>query len=73
MPFGVTVSPDGKRVFVVNVDSRNVSILPTDLSSLTGETFPVDKGSTDIQVGSNNRTIYVVSESTNSILITDIP
>ena len=73
MPFGVTVSPDGHRVFIVNADSRNVSILPTDLSSLTGETFSVDKGSTDIQVGSDNRTVYVVSESTNSILIEDKP
>ena len=73
MPFGVTVSPDGKRVFVVNADSRNVSILPTDLSSLTGETFSIDKGSTDIQVGLDNRTVYVVSESTNSILIADKP
>ena len=31
MPFGVAVSPDGKRVFVVNTGSRNVSFLPADL------------------------------------------
>ena len=72
-PFGVAASPDGKRVFVVNSDSRNVSIVPADLSSLDFETFDVEKGSTDIKVGTDNRTIYVVNELTNSVLVTEVP
>ncbi len=73
MPFGVAVSPDGKRVFVINAQSRTVSVLPADLSSLSGRTFDIDKGSTDILVAPDNRTVYVVSEATNSVLIADVP
>ena len=72
MPFGVAVSGDGKRVFVVNNGSRNVTVLPTDLSSLEGETFAVEKGPTDIKIGPDNR-IYIVNELSNSVTITDIP
>jgi YVTN family beta-propeller protein len=72
-PFGVAASPDGKRVFVVNSDSKTVSIVPADLSSLDFDTFEVDKGSTDIKVGSDSRTVYVVNELTNAIIITEVP
>ena len=73
MPFGVAVSPDGKRVFVVNTGSRRVSILPTDLSSLEGDAFEIDRDSTDIEVGPDNHTVYVVSEKLNAILVTNVP
>jgi DNA-binding beta-propeller fold protein YncE len=73
MPFGVAVSPDGKRVFVVNVGTRNVSIFPTDLSSLEGQTFNVERGPTDIKIAPDNRTVYVVNELSNSITVADIP
>jgi YVTN family beta-propeller protein len=79
MPFGVTVSPDGKRIFVVNYGSRenntakgNVSILSADLSSLDFETFEVDRGPTDIEVGLDSRTAYVVNELSNSIVVAEI-
>jgi DNA-binding beta-propeller fold protein YncE len=64
---------DGKRIFVVNSGSRNVSIVPADLSSLDFDTFNVDKGPTDIKVGQDSRTVYVVSELTNSIAVVDVP
>ncbi len=73
MPFGVAVSPDGKRVFVVNSGSRNVSVLPADLSKLEAETFSVDRGATDIKIGSDNRTVYVVNERSNTIVVADVP
>jgi YVTN family beta-propeller protein len=72
-PFGVDISPDGKRAFVVNTGSKNVSIVPVDLSSLDFNAFDVDKGSTNIKVGPDNRTVYVVSESLNSIMVAEIP
>ena len=71
MPFGVAVSPDGKRLFVVNAGSRNVSIFPADLSSLDAETFEVDKGPTDIKVGSDNRTVYVINELSNTLVVAE--
>jgi YVTN family beta-propeller protein len=71
-PFGVAVSNDGKRVFVANYESRNVAVLPADLSNLNPETFEVDRGPTDIKVAPNNRTIYVVNELSNSIVIADL-
>ncbi len=72
-PFGVAVSPDGKKVFVVNSGSRTVSVLPADLSSLDFQTFSVDKGPTDIKAGQDNKTVYVVNELANSIVVAEIP
>ena len=69
MPFGVTVSPDGKNVLVVNTSSRTLSMIPTDLSSLSGETFRIDRGSTDVKVSPDSNTAYVLSETGNSILV----
>lgn len=68
MPFGVTVSPDGKHVLVVNAGSRSLTMLPTDLGSLSGESYAIDKGSTDVKVSPDGKTAYVLSESGNSIL-----
>jgi len=68
MPFGVAVSPDGKQVFVVNTESRTLLALPTDFSSISGEEFSIDKGSTDVKVSPDGKTVYVLSELENSIL-----
>jgi YVTN family beta-propeller protein len=68
MPFGVAISPDGKQVFVVNTGSRTLTILPSDLSNLSGESFSIDKGSTDVKVSPDGKTVYVLSESENAIL-----
>ena len=69
MPFGVTVSPDGKQIFVVNTGSRTLTALPADLSSLSGESFSIDKGSTDVKASPDGKTLYILSESENSILV----
>lgn len=71
-PFGVAISNDGKKVFVVNYESRNVAILPTDLSTLDPEKFEVDRGPTDIKVAPSNRTVYVVNEVSDTIIIADL-
>jgi len=69
----VAVSPDGKRVFVVNTEDRNVMMLPADLSSLEPRSFPVEKGPVDIKVAPDNRTVLVVNEQSHSLLIVEIP
>jgi len=73
MPFGVAVSPNGKRVFVVNNGSRNVSVIPSDLSDLEVASFKVEKGPTNVVVGQDNQTVFVVNELSNSIVIADVP
>jgi YVTN family beta-propeller protein len=73
MPFGVAVSPDGKRVFVVNAGARTVSYLPADLSSLDVATFGVDRGPTDIKIAPDSRTVYVANELSNTITVAVIP
>jgi YVTN family beta-propeller protein len=73
MPFGVEISHDGKRVFVANHDSHNIAVIPADLSNLEPETFAVDRGPTDIKMGSDDKTVYVVNELSNSIVILEIP
>ena len=72
MPFGVAVSPDGKQVFVVNTESRTLLALPADLSSISGEEFSIDKGSTDVKVSPDGKTVYVLSELENSILAIEL-
>jgi len=72
MPFGVAVSRDGKQVVVVNAGSRTLTALPADLSSLSGDSFSIDKGSTDVKISPDGKTVYVLSESENSILILSI-
>ena len=72
MPFGVTVSQDGKQVFIVNTGSRTLTVLPADLGDLSGEIFSIDKGSTDVKVSPDGKTVYILSESENSILIFDL-
>jgi YVTN family beta-propeller protein len=72
MPFGVAVGPDGKRVFVVNTQSRNVSILPTDLSSLQATTVSVEKGPVGIQVAPDGQTIVVANEQSHSLSVIEI-
>jgi YVTN family beta-propeller protein len=72
MPFGVTVSPNGKQVFVVNTGSRTLTALPADLSSLSGEVFSIDKGSTDVTASPDGKTVYILSESENSIQILEL-
>jgi DNA-binding beta-propeller fold protein YncE len=71
-PFGVAISPDGKRVIVVNTKSRTVSVLPTDLSSLQATTFPVEKGPVGIQAAPDNRSVVVANEQSNSLSIVEI-
>ena len=73
MPFGVAVSPDGKRIFVVNAGSRNVSIFASDLRNLVAETFDVDRGPTDVKIAPDNRTVYVINEMSNTLVVADIP
>ena len=68
-PFGVAVSRDGKRIFVVNSGSRTLTALPADLSSLSGEVFSIDKVSTNVDVSPDGKTVYVLSEKENSILV----
>ena len=67
------MSPNGKRVFVVNTQSRTVSVLPTDLSTLQALTFTVEKGPVDVKVAPDNRTIVVVNEQSSSLTIADVP
>ena len=69
MPFGVSVSMDGKKVFVVNTGSRTLTVLPADLGNFSGDSFSIDKGSTDVKVSPDGKTAYVLSETGNSILI----
>ena len=72
MPFGVTVSSDGKQVLVVNTESRTLTAFPTDLSNLSGKSFSIDKGSTDVKVSPDGKKAYVLSESENTILAIDL-
>jgi DNA-binding beta-propeller fold protein YncE len=68
----VAVSHDGKQVFVVNTESRNVSVFPADLSRLEAQTFPVEKGPVDIKVAPDNRSIVVVNEQSHSLMVVQI-
>ena len=42
MPFGITVTPDGKKVYVTNSDDDTVSVINTKTNNVT-TTVPVGK------------------------------
>lgn len=66
----VCISPDGNRAYVTNQDGNSITAL--DLNALTvAATFtaPETAGPDGCLVSANNRTLFVTSTSTNSVVL----
>jgi YVTN family beta-propeller protein len=64
--FGVTVTPDGKKVYVTNSGSSNVSVIDTDTNAVI-ETVPVGNGPHGIAVTPDGTKVYVANYGNDSV------
>ena len=75
LPVGVAVAPDGKRVYVTNVDSGSVSVIDTTLNTVV-ETISVSSpsnglGPDNVAVAPDGKRVYMTSGNSNSFAVID--
>lgn len=77
-PYGVAVSPDGRRVYVVNTkdaDSRarpgTVSVIDATTNTVIGG-YTVEEIAAAIAVNPNGKAAYVVNEKSGSVSVLDL-
>ena len=59
-PYGVAVTPDGKRVYVANYDNATVSVIDTAINWVTA-TIPVVGGPDGVAVTPDGLKVYVAT------------
>jgi YVTN family beta-propeller protein len=69
-PHGITVSPDGSKVYVTNLASNTVSVIGTGTNTVTN-TIPVGTTPWGIAVTSDGSKIYVANFGSNSVSVID--
>jgi YVTN family beta-propeller protein len=65
-PMGVAVSPDGRKVYVTNETSNNVSVISTFTNRVIGSAIPVGTHPVGVAVSPDGRKVYVTNTSTSS-------
>ena len=70
-PFGVTVDASGKRAFVANVQSSNVSVIDLSTFTVTG-TFPVGSFPYAIAQVADPDRLFVTNQHDNSVSVIDL-
>lgn len=68
-PRGIAVNAAGSRVYVVNVDSRTVSVIDGISNAIIGSPIPVGAHPNGIVVSPDNSTVYVANTVDNTILV----
>jgi YVTN family beta-propeller protein len=70
-PYGVVVTPDGSKVYVVNSENRTVSVIAT-ASNTVEATIPVGDNPQGVAVSPDGSTVYVTNffDSTVSVIAT---
>jgi YVTN family beta-propeller protein len=69
-PFGVAVSPDGKKAYVTNVDSDSVSVIDTPTHTVTA-TVPLVDSPYEIAINPQGTKVYVTSPDSNNVSVID--
>jgi YVTN family beta-propeller protein len=70
LPFGVAVSPDGKKVYVTNADSNTVSVIDTAISTVIA-TVNVGNLPCGIAVNPQGTKVYVANSNSNNVSVID--
>ncbi|WP_345100713.1 gliding motility-associated C-terminal domain-containing protein [Mucilaginibacter panaciglaebae] len=77
-PFGVAVSPDGRRVYVVNSKNETghakpgvVSVIDAASNTIVGN-YTVGKNAKAIVVNPDGKRAYVANESSNTVSVVDL-
>ena len=69
-PKGITVSPDGKKVYVANSWNDNVSVIDTDINTVTA-TIPVGRFPEGIAINPTGTKVYVTNSLDDNVCIID--
>ncbi len=67
-PFGVSVSPDGSKVYVANMDAGTVSVINTATNTVTA-TIPVGTDPYGISVSPDGSKVYVANDGDNTVSV----
>ena len=70
-PWKVAVTPDGRRAYVTNYKSNNVSVIDTESNVVTA-TISVDAAPEGVVVAPDGRHVYVVNSGSNSVSVIEI-
>ncbi|MBD2705246.1 beta-propeller fold lactonase family protein [Spirosoma sp. BT702] len=68
VPFGVSVSPDGSRVYVTNTLSNNVSVINTATNTVIA-TIPVGNNPKGVSVSLNGSRVYVANTDSDNVSV----
>ena len=68
MPWGVAVSPDGKRVYVANQQSNNISVIDTETNRVTA-TVSVGSSPFGVATTPDGSKVYVTCEQASSVYV----
>jgi YVTN family beta-propeller protein len=69
-PYGVAVAPDGKRAYVTNANSANVSVIDTATNRVV-VTIPVGSGPYGVALTPDGKYAYVASRFSNRVSVID--
>jgi len=69
-PFGLDVTPDGKKLYVANQNSANVSVVDTTTSQVTG-TVGVGFSPTRVAITPDGSRAFVTNKGSNSVTVID--
>jgi YVTN family beta-propeller protein len=67
-PIGVSVSPNGRVIYVANQNSNNISVINTGADTVA-TTIPVGTGPAGVSVSPNGSLVYVANESSNTVSV----
>jgi YVTN family beta-propeller protein len=67
-PDGVAVTPDGRKVFVTNIDSNNVSVIDAASDTVTA-TIPVGINPLGVAVNPDDSKVYVACVNSNAVFV----
>ena len=68
-PYGITISPDGTKAYVVNKGSNSVSIINTSTYAVTTITSGVGSAPTGVAISPNGTTLWVTNYSSGTVSI----
>ena len=69
-PYGIAISPDGKKVYVTDLKANNVLVIDTATGTLI-DSVPVETSPVGIAVTPDGKKVYVANNKGNSVSVID--
>ncbi|MGW4785042.1 YncE family protein, partial [Streptomyces sp. NPDC004230] len=67
-PQDVAITPDGRRAYITNTTSNNVSVIDTTTNTVVA-TIPVGSDPWKLAINPNGRRAYVTTAATNNVQV----